>query len=73
MLFLSVGEEMPCFFLQENKMFTIFHVLHLLKALRNAILNYTFIIREQAVKIEYIRQFITLDMQMQPRLAKCCC
>ena len=71
MMMLGACGERPWFFLNECKIFCIFDVPHLLKALRNAILKYYLRLKDGSlVKFEYIRQFVEMDMTMTPRMAK---
>ena len=61
----------PWFFVNETKIFVIFDVPHLLKALRNALLKYILRLPNgDHVKFEYIKMFALQDMQMTPRIAK---
>lgn len=67
---LGATDEVPCFYVQGKRIVCVVDPPHLLKALRNALLNYILICPDGTmVDIKYIRAFVMQDMQMQPRLA----
>lgn len=71
MIMMGASEEEPWIYIDEIKIYTIFDVPHLLKSLRNAILKYILLLPHGLqVKFQYIKDFIELDMQMRPRIAK---
>ncbi len=72
---LGSSDDKPWFHLEEQKIFTMSDIPHLLKSLRNALLQYDLVIpridgTEDVIHLEYMKKFIESDMKMQPRIAK---
>ena len=68
---LGASSEQPWFFLEQQKVYTVYDPPHNLKSLRNAQMKYDMVQADgTVVRKSYVDQVVRMDMKTQPRLLK---